>query len=75
MGQAQVGPVLQHRLAHRVEVVGAAICVDVLAVGRRVDDDCLGAGTAVGSGDLGRGTVGTVDHDLQPVQGVRGRVD
>ncbi len=56
------------------EVRGAAVVVDVQAVGRGVDLDDLGAGAAQRLGaDVRRGTVGAVDDDAQTVEPVRQR--
>ena len=72
----QVGAVLHHRRAQALQVRGAAVVVDVQAVGRRVDRDHIRARLLVRLGrDLRRRAVRAVHDDAQPLQPVRGRGD
>ena len=68
-GEARVGTVLEHRLAQRLEVRGAAAVVDVQPVGAGVDRDHGGAGglerTRPG---VVRRTLGAVENQAQPGQ-------
>ena len=69
---AEVGAVLQDGGAQRVHVRGAAVLVDVEAVGRRVDPDDVGALGLEGRGPGHEGgPVGAVEDDLDAVQADR----
>ena len=69
VGKAHVEALLDHVATQAVDVGGAAVHVDVEAVGRVVDHANVGAkGIKDGLGHGGRGTVGAVQANLHALQ-------
>ncbi len=68
-GDAQVGPVAFYQDGHGLRISGAALVIDVPAVGPDPHGDNLGPQFGEDfRGDAVGGAVGAVHHDLEPVQ-------
>ncbi len=69
MGQAQVGPMGEHRCPQRVKVSRSTAVVDVASVGFGVDRDNPGTGRSVGARSRRRrGPMSAVDHHGQVIE-------